>query len=164
MGGFVGLIKQAGHEFSFVPGFGDDVRNACDHGFPQEVQDAVQAKYPHVVVVYYMVTKKFLAFAKGGDGKLYRIRELEDGETWGVIDQLDEANWAARNKGIKEAKRMHHKDVAKQQAKVDKDYEDAALAACDPEFTEFLIRRYRDRILNVSDPFVSVSVPASAPV
>jgi len=111
-----------------------------------------------------MVTKKFLAFAKGGDGKLYRIRELEDGETWGVIDQLDEANWAARNKGIKEAKRMHHKDVAKQQAKVDKDYEDAALAACDPEFTEFLIRRYRDRILNVSDPFVSVSVPASAPV
>lgn len=159
----MGLIKQAGHEFSFVPGFGDDVRNACDYGFPQEVQDALQVKYPHVVVVYYLETKKFLAFAKAGSGKLYRIRELEDGETWGVIDRLDEANWSARNKGIKEAKRLAHKDVAKHQAKADKDYEDAALAACDPEFTEFLIRRYRERILNVGDPFASVSVPASAP-
>tara|TARA_R100001594_G_scaffold13479_2_gene29134 strand:- start:341 stop:823 length:483 start_codon:yes stop_codon:yes gene_type:complete len=160
----VGLIKQAGHEFSFVPGFGDDVRNACDHGFPQEVQDAIQSKYPHVVVVYYLVTKKFLAFAKGGNGKLYRIRELEDGETWSVVDRLDEANWAARNRGVKEAKRMLDDEVAKKEAIADKEYEDAALAACDPEFTEFLVRRYRDRVLNVSDPFVSVSVPASAPV
>ena len=158
------LIKQARHEFSFVPGFGDDVRNACDHGLPQEVQDALQVKYPHVVVVYYLVTKKFLAFAKGGNGKLYRIRDLEDGETWGVIDRLDEANWEARNRGIEGAKKALNKSIAKQQAKIDKDYEDEALAACDPEFTEFLIRRYRDRILNVSDPFVSVSVPASAPV
>jgi len=159
----MGLLKLLNQEFSFVDGFGDDVRAGTDHGFPANVMSAINERYPSIRIVYHVPDKKLLIFTKGDRGDMFLIREAKPGETWAILDHLDYANWASRNLAERARKRGIKQKISKMERDADEKYQREAMANCDPDFAGWLIRKYKEKILNTGDPYPTISVPSSAP-
>ena len=160
----MGIIRQSAEEFSFVDGFGDDIRDGVLYGFPQEVLSAIHEQHPQIRIVFYVPEKKHMLFAKGDNGQMFFLRDVEPGETWNILDRLDEAGWESRNLLKKEHLRARQKRLGEHFKKEDEDYKREAMKNCDPHFAEWLIRKYREKELNMGDPYPTISVPRSAPV
>lgn len=149
------------HEFSFVPGFGDDVRRAVDYGFSREVARVLRERHPAVEVVLYMLdVAEFRVFVRGDNGKLFRLGTVgrSSSAAWQLVDDLDRSSHQARHETLLQAKRDNARRFRQHQDQQDREAVDAIV---DTDATAWMVRKYRERVLNTGDPFKSFAVPRS---
>lgn len=160
----MGLLKMASHEFSFVPGFGDDVRPAEDYGFPRNVLRVLRSEHPQIEVVYYLEEPgRFQVFAKGDNGKLYFLRVVgpSNSEAWQLVLELDESSHAARHEAERERKRLLSRQFRNAESRNEQEAIRASLDAIDMDKMHWIVRQYHQKYMNNPDPWATVSVPGN---
>ena len=155
------LLKAQSHEFSFVDGFGDDIRDARDYGFSGRAFQLLRERHPDVVAVHYLVDGLNKIYARGDNGKIFFLRDVPKGSEFKVLDDLDLSAWAGRQVTNKQYRQQVAAGMNAHKEQEQKEYVEAALNACDPEEAAFIIRRWKSQVMNEGTMFPTVSVPSN---
>lgn len=163
----MGLLKGNKHEFGFVPGFGDSVRDAVDYGLPERVAELIKEEHPKVVVVSDITsrTDKWLVFARGDNGSLFFLFDIPIAP--GPVDagrrllaRLDAMHYRGRHTAEKDIRRSIKREFDAYEARTAKADADAVANAADPDEVHYHASKVIAEKNNRPAPFRPLQVTA----